>query len=126
MLHFNGAWRFDSPGPITQGVVNDFLELISKIAAQDSRRHFLEYFKGYFAGAAGTAHSTSSSESWAQSDLEQLMDQAGVNAPLFIEAFYNACEDLRAVRTDLRRIDARGSVLYVQSRDEHESEPTPT
>jgi hypothetical protein len=96
MLHFNGAWRFDSPGPIPQGVVNDFLELIGKIAAQGSRRQFLEYFKGYFAGAAGTAHSTSSSESWAQSDLEQLMDQGGGNGPLFIEAFYNACEDLRA------------------------------
>jgi hypothetical protein len=36
------------------------------------------------------------SASWAESDLRIVMGQAGSNAPLFIEAFYNACEALRA------------------------------
>jgi hypothetical protein len=101
MLHFDGAWRFDSPGPIPKGVVADFMELISKIAAQGNRKQLLEYFKGYFASAAGVTHSTSSNEAWAQCDLEQLVDQASANAPLFIEAFYNACEDLRARRPEM-------------------------
>ncbi len=95
MLHFEGAWRFDSPGPIPDGVVHAFGDLISKIAAQGSRRTLLEHFKGYFAGAAGVPHYSSSSSSWAESDLQQLIEQAAENAPLFIEAFYNACEELR-------------------------------
>lgn len=95
MLHFEGAWRFDSPGPIPDGVVHAFGDLISKIAAQGSRRTLLEHFKGYFAGAAGVPHYSSSSSSWAESDLQQLIGQAAANAPLFIEAFYNACEELR-------------------------------
>ena len=99
--HFDGAWRFDSPGPIPSGVVAEFAELISKIVAQGNRKQLLEYFKNYFSSAAGTTHSTSSNESWAQSDLEQLMDQAAANGPLFIEAFYNACEDLRVRRPDM-------------------------
>jgi hypothetical protein len=101
MLHFDGAWRFDSPGPIPNGVVRGFSELISKIAAQGSRRQLLEHFKGHFARSAGTTHYVSSSESWAQSDLEQLMDQAADNAPVFIEAFYDACEALRARRPEM-------------------------
>lgn len=101
MLHFDGAWRFESPGPTPQGVVRDFSDLIAKIIPQGNRQKLLEYFKGYFAGAAGTAYSTSSSESWAQSDLEALMDQAAGNAPLFIEAFYNACDDLRVRRPEM-------------------------
>ena len=101
MLHFDGAWRFDSPGSIPNGVVASFADLISKIVAQGNRKQLLEYFKSYFAGAAGTSHYTSSNEDWAQSDLARLMDQAAENAPLFIEAFYNACEDLRARRSDI-------------------------
>jgi hypothetical protein len=32
----------------------------------------------------------------------------------------------RVRRADFRRVDARGCGRYVQSRDEHEPEPTPT
>jgi hypothetical protein len=101
MLHFDSAWRFDSPGPAPNGAVADFLGLIARIVPQGNRKQLLEYFKGYFAGAAGRAHYTSSNESWAQSDLEHIMDEAAGNAPLFIEAFYNACEDLRARRPEM-------------------------
>jgi hypothetical protein len=91
MLKFNGGWRFDSPGPIPNGVVWDFSELIGKIAAQGDQQPILEHFKQYFAGAAGTASGWSSSASWAQTDLDNYMRQAAENAPLFIEAFYDAC-----------------------------------
>jgi hypothetical protein len=94
MLHFEGAWRFDSPGPISAGAVNAFCDLINKIVAQGNRRQLLEHFKSYFSGAAGTPHYPSSDSSWAATDLSRLMDEASHNAPLFIEAFYNACEAL--------------------------------
>lgn len=94
MLNFNGTWRFDTPGPIPDGVCNAFLELIGRIATQANRWRILEHFKSYFAGAAGISSSWSSSESWAESDLQGYMGQAAANAPLFIEAFYDACASL--------------------------------
>lgn len=90
MLNFNGAWRFESPGPIPTAVDNDFFDLIGRIATQANRQNILEHFKSYFASAAGSSSSWSSSESWAESDLINYMQHAAVNAPLFIEAFYDA------------------------------------
>jgi hypothetical protein len=87
--------------------VHAFADFISRIIAQGSRQALLEHFKGYFAGAAGVPHYISSSMSWAQSDLQQLMGQAAANAPLFIEAFYNACEDLRARNPEMGLPDVR-------------------
>jgi hypothetical protein len=57
MLKFNGAWRFDNPGPIADGVLLDFSRLIGKIATQGDRQTILEHFKTYFADAAGTTSS---------------------------------------------------------------------
>jgi hypothetical protein len=109
MLKFENSWRFDSPGPIPVGVVRGFSELIGRIAMQGNRQSILEHFKRYFAGAAGTTPSWSSSESWAESDLHDYMRHAAENAPLFIEAFYDACEALRGTSEmalpDLARIN---------------------
>jgi hypothetical protein len=100
VLKFNGAWRFDSPGPVAKGVSSDFTRLIGKIATQGSRQEILEHFKTYFADAAGTTCSWSSSSSWAESDLDSYMSDAAVNAPLFIEAFYDACNSLQNAHPD--------------------------
>jgi Biotin-lipoyl like len=86
MLHFDGAWRFDTPGPIATGACNAFEEMISKIVAQGNRKALLEHFKSHFAGAAGVPHYVSSDTSWAESDLQNLIQQSSNNAPLFIEA----------------------------------------
>src|ERR1700683_2878603 len=94
MLKFNGKWRFDSPQAITDGVQADFARLIGKIATQGPRQEILEHFKSYFADAAGTASSWSSNAGWAETDLDRHMRDAAANAPLFIEAFYDACEVL--------------------------------
>lgn len=94
MLRFNSFWRFTSPGPIPQEVVNEFSRLVGKVAAQGPRQAILEHFKTFFAGAAGTTSSWSSSEGWAESDLQSYMNEAATNAPLFVEAFYDACEAL--------------------------------
>jgi len=95
MLEFDGAWRFSSPGGIGPAACQAFLEYILKMTAQGDRQNILEHFKGFFAAACGTTHYRSSNSSWAQSDLEQMMAAAGENAPLFIEAFHDACETLR-------------------------------
>jgi hypothetical protein len=68
MLTFNGAWRFDSPGEIANGVVDGFSTLIAGIAGQGNRQAILEHFKSYFANAAGMTSSRSSNASWAQTD----------------------------------------------------------
>ncbi len=99
MLKFENSWRFDSPGEIAQSVVNDFEGLIAKISHGEQRT--LEHFKRYFASAAGATSSWSSNASWANSDLQSYMDNASKNAPLFIEAFYDACTDLAKNEEDL-------------------------
>src|SRR5271166_1704224 len=97
MLQFDKSWRFDSPGPIPGGVVNAFSELIAKIVAgQENKWGVLERFKRHFADAAGIPSSSSSSASWAQTDLQRYMGLAADNAPLFIDAFFSACQELDA------------------------------
>lgn len=101
MLKFSGAWRFDSPGPIADGVSAEFSKLIGKVASQDSSpQPILEHYKSYFASSAGTTSSWSSSASWAETDLDHYMTEAAANAPLFIEAFHDACESLQRAHPD--------------------------
>ena len=86
MLTFDdNTWRFDSPGPLSADAVAAIFELINRIAGQFHRKAALEVFKEYFASAAGEPYYPSSSESWAATDLEEIMDRAAKNAPLFID-----------------------------------------
>jgi hypothetical protein len=62
----------------------------------ERRKDVLENFKHYFARAAGTTSVGSSSESWAETDLRMYAGDAAKNAPLFIEAFYEACQSFVA------------------------------
>lgn len=89
LLKFDKSWRFKSPGPIPQGVVRDFYDLIEKIASQGNVWQVVEQCKNGFGGTG-----RSSSPDWAWSDLSRLMDSSAENAPLFIEAFWNCCVDL--------------------------------
>jgi uncharacterized protein YbcI len=97
-LQFDASWRFEGPpGEVPYELINEFSILIGKIAAQrSSQQGTLEHFKAYFGSASGTTSSWSSSASWAQSDLDSYMRQASSNVPLFIEAFFDACESLRS------------------------------
>jgi len=104
MLKFPGAWRFKPPadddwsnGSIPKAAVREFREMIDKTATQGSRQDILEHFKGYFCAVVGEPHVWSSSESWSDTDLSAYMSAAAAsNAPLFLEAFHDACESLRA------------------------------
>ena len=93
-MKMEASWRFDTPGAMPLEAVRGFETLIDKVVAQGHRWSLLEHFKSHFGGSG-----TSSSESWAESDLSLLVGQTAENAPLFIEAFYEACEALRADRS---------------------------
>lgn len=102
MLKFDPKWRFQPPpdnaylnSQIPREALGDFDSLIRKVATQGKRWDMLEHFKGAFSTAAGQSHSVSSSESWAETDLSSAMAAAAENAPLFLEAFYETCEELR-------------------------------
>src|SRR3569833_3288408 len=116
MLIFDKTWRFESPGPIPDGVVRAVDDFISRIVGQyEHRKSALEHFKRYFAGPAGRVASSSYSESWAQSDLNEFMWEAAMNAPLFIEAFYDACQSIARQNPDIGLPDVArmNGVLFV-------------
>jgi hypothetical protein len=50
--------------------------------------------------------SWSSSASWAETDLHSYINEAAKNAPLFIAAFYDGCESLRAKNPEFYTPDA--------------------
>lgn len=96
-LRFPASWRFTPPADgrfvnasIPADALREFSELIDKIRTEQRRWSILEHFKSAFG-----SYSASSSESWAYTDLLNLMSSAADNAPLFIETFYDACEELR-------------------------------
>ena len=98
-LKFPGAWRFKPPADgqfvnqaIPAAAIEDCIGLIMKVTTQGARQKVLEHFKGYFCRASGASHTWSSSASWAETDLWTYAREAAMNAPLFVEAFYDACE----------------------------------
>lgn len=101
-LRFPGSWRFQPPtgGPlhtvdIPNQAIKAFLEVIQRTATQGDTQDFLEHFKGYFCSANGSVHVRSSTAGWAISDLSGEMETSAGNAPLFLEAFFDACESIR-------------------------------
>lgn len=87
------AWRYQSPGAMPLAAVNAFNDLVHTIAGQsDSSWAIFELFKARFSGG----YSRSSNESWAISDLQSAMSAAADNAPVFIDAFWNGCEQVQS------------------------------
>lgn len=96
-LRFPGVWRFTPPADgkfvntlIPELVISELREAIEKISGQGDRWSVIEHFKSHFG-----ASTRSSSESWAESDLYAAMSSFAQNAPIFIEAFVNACDALK-------------------------------
>jgi len=117
MLNFDPQWRFRTPGTLSPPALWAFQTLVDRLVDPAAPQRTLELFKRYFAAAAGEPHSTSSSAPWARSDLERLMGTAADNAPLFIEAFYDACQEL-----ERRRPGASPSISIInQVLTEHET-----
>ena len=67
MLQFDKRWRFESPGPVPEGVMRAFSKLIAKIVGgRLDKKSILERFKFHFADVVGSNCSSSSSASWAE------------------------------------------------------------
>lgn len=96
-LKYPSSWRFSRSKDVIihDSATSEFFNLIGKIAAQGDRWWFLERFKGFFANAAGSTSNQSSSESWAETDLQSYMRELATNPPLFLEAFYDACQSFQ-------------------------------
>ena len=98
-LEFPPEWRFNPPPGIADmkhEAIAALASLAGRISAGGrSPKGILETFKKHFARTTGQTHSQSSSESWARSDLEQLMYMAGDNAATLIDAFWDACMELK-------------------------------
>lgn len=102
MLKFPPRWRLKPPEDerfanraIPESAVTAFLDLVAKVSTQGDRWRTMEHFKRYFANASGSSYVGSSSASWAESDLYSYANSAAANAPLFLEAFHDACDALR-------------------------------
>jgi hypothetical protein len=92
-LNLPAGSRFQDPvEEVSYALISDFDALIGRVAAQGHRQGILEHFKGYFCAVVGAAHTRSSNESWAYTDLQTYMSEAAKFPPLFVEAFYDACE----------------------------------
>jgi len=112
-LKFKGEWRFTPPADgqfrnqsIPDGMIAECIDLIMRVTTQGDRQEILEHFKGYFCEASGATHVWSSSVSWAETDLRRYAEQAAANAPLFLEAFYDACQSFAAGDPDRYAPDA--------------------
>jgi hypothetical protein len=102
MLKFNPQWRSQPPpdgiyrnSEIPEEALSEFDRFIGTVATQGKRWNILEDFKDAFSKAAGRSSCWSSSENWAESDLSSDMRYAAKNAPLFLEAFYDACMEFK-------------------------------
>lgn len=105
------AWRYGSPGAMSPAAANAFNSLVHTIAGQtDSSWAIFELFKAKFSGG----YSNSSSESWAISDLHNGMMGAADNAPVFISAFWDGCEQVRSdyPEVGLPDADVINQILY--------------
>ena len=97
-LKFKGEWRFEPP-PDTERILNrvppqavdEFVEMVKKLAPQGDRWDILELFKRYFTESTGSTYCQSSALYFAEYDLNRNASTAAENAPLFIEAFFDAC-----------------------------------
>jgi len=95
VLNFDPTWRFQSPGKIASGVKPAVL--IKRVSGQfGNRQTIIEHYKRYFADAAGRPAHHSTSLGWAESDLDDYMSEAGENAAMFIEAFFDAGQALKS------------------------------
>ena len=102
ILEFDREWTFAPPEDgkycnkqIPTAAKNEIFSLIGKVCTQGDRQPMLEHFKRYFCSAAGETHTPSSSAGWAETDLIRFMDEVANNAPLFIDALFDALVTLK-------------------------------
>ncbi|WP_285430024.1 abortive infection family protein [Pseudomonas sp. fls2-241-R2A-110] len=81
--------------PLDNMVVAELVNLAKRITSQGEKQYIIEKFKENFSKVSGSSYSKSSNLSWAESDLEQKASEAASDAPGFISAFCDTCENLQ-------------------------------
>lgn len=81
--------------PLPNAAVQDFLLLARRIDSGINRQYVFEVFKRAFCRVSGEPYYSSSNAGWAESDLSATANKAAENAPGFIQAFVDTCEDLK-------------------------------
>jgi hypothetical protein len=106
-LKYPSSWRFarSKDVAVPDSAIDEFFNVIGKVAAQSDRWSVLEHFKSFFANAVGSTSYQSSSESWAETDLLSYMRELATNPPLFLEAFYDACESFQNTQYDVPDVE---------------------
>jgi hypothetical protein len=117
-LRFNGRWRFEPPNDtectlsqVPPAAVEEFVELVRRLVPQADRWDTLELFKRYLVESTGATYWRSSALHFAERDLLRDAHAAAANAPLFIEAFFDACRAFEGGDANRYAPDAEGSVL---------------
>jgi hypothetical protein len=91
--------RFPRAGtmtPVPKAAVDEFIELLTKIAPHtNDRQRVLEHFKSCFCRAIHIPHHWSSGLYFVEHDLRNRMDRAASNPALFLEALYDSIETVR-------------------------------
>jgi len=91
------ALRFPRSGttrPLDANAVDELLALARRVQSSQGEKSVLETFKKHFSRASGDGYAPSSDLSWAETDFWRHAQSAADDAPNFIAAFCNACEEL--------------------------------
>jgi len=106
-LKYPSSWRFarSKDVAVPDSAIDEFFNVIGQVAAQGDRWRVLEDFKSFFANAVNSTSYQSSSESWAETDLLSYMRGLATNPPLFLEAFYDACESFQNTQYDVPDVE---------------------
>lgn len=80
--------------PISESATEEFLIVVRRINSTIGKQKIIETFKQYFSRVSGEYYAQSSSLSWAETDLNHHASCASSDAPGFIAAFCDACENL--------------------------------
>jgi len=105
---------------VDENAMDDLLALARRIQNPNGEKAKLEIFKKHFASASGNSYAPSSSLSWAETDFWSYARDAAEDAPNFIAAFCDACEEIETLGgavPDVGHINevlgAYGSPFYV-------------
>jgi hypothetical protein len=99
-LKFPGRWRVQPPEDregcyyrtVPALAVEQFIDLIKKVAGQGHKKRVFECFKQHFSAVTDHGYGPSTTTDYSLFDMTARANgAAAANAPLFVEAFYSAC-----------------------------------
>jgi len=87
--------RGEATTPLDSSAVEELLALARRVRALKGEKCVLEVFKKHFSRVSGLRYNLSTDLSWAETDFWMQANAAANDAPNFIAAFCDACEELK-------------------------------